>query len=270
MPLETPKDTIAKAPKSKRPTYKDEGKAWPSVTTILHVIDAPALDKWRVRQALKGIDSYEDFSAADTGTLLHAVIAHHLDPEGQPAPAIAEWPAPVALAARNSYKGYLAWRKDHTVRPILLEHSMASAALGYAGTPDFYGEVDGHLEVVDWKTSARVYPEYFIQTAAYAQLLHAKYPEHTPFRLRVICFSKDKPGTYTEDVIEVPECGDHLKAFGAALTIMQAQARIAEAAVKRKAPAFTPPLEAGDKCKHGYVPAAACPYEAECPMEVAP
>ena len=56
--------------------------------------------------------------------------------------------------------------------------------------------------------------------------------------------------------------------FAAALAIMQAQGKIAEANVKRKAPAFTPPVEAGDKCKHGYAPAFTCPYDgAECPTE---
>ena len=55
---------------------------------------------------------------------------------------------------------------EHDIRPILLERPLLMPQEGWCGTPDFYGYIDGDLCVADWKTSRRIYTEYYCQLAA--------------------------------------------------------------------------------------------------------
>ena len=176
-------------PANKRPDYRDGGIRLPSVTTIIGVLDAPGLDRWRVKQALNGIDPYADRSAADAGTLAHAAIAWALDPERNEYPDTSGQPETVVAEAVAAFQAWKAWREAHNVEPILIEHVMANKALGYAGTLDFFGRIDGRLEVVDWKTSAEIYPDYFVQSCAYAHLLAAT-TEHIAAGVRIVLLNK--------------------------------------------------------------------------------
>jgi hypothetical protein len=63
------------------------------------------------------------------------------------------------------------WLKEHTVVPKLVEAEMVSEEHLYGGCLDFYGLVDGHLSVVDFKTGKAIYDEYFYQLAGYTRLL---------------------------------------------------------------------------------------------------
>lgn len=184
MPLES---TPGKRPAKTRPQYRDGGKRWPSVTTVIKVIDSPGLDRWRVNQALKGIDPYRDMSAADAGTLTHSAIEWALTGGEYPA---TEGTDPEVLAhAMAAFKSFRAWQQAHTVEVVACELVMASAALGYGGTLDLLAVVDGRLEVLDFKTSVAVYGEYFVQTSAYARLL-AETSEHRPEGLRIVRLDK--------------------------------------------------------------------------------
>ena len=53
----------------------------------------------------------------------------------------------------------------------IVEVPLVSAKMGYGGTPDWYGLVDGIPTLLDIKTSAQVYAEHWIQLAAYRLLL---------------------------------------------------------------------------------------------------
>lgn len=186
MPLE---DTPGKRPPKTRPQYRDDGKRWPSVTTVLKVIDAPGLDRWRVQQALKGIDPYRNFDAADLGTLTHSAIEWALTdgpyPDYEP---YADRPD-VMAGAQAAFKAFRAWQAAHEVEVVACELVMASATLGYGGTLDLLARIDGRLEVVDFKTSAHIYGDYFVQTSAYARLL-AEVTEYRAEGLRIVRLDK--------------------------------------------------------------------------------
>ena len=161
------------APKSKRPSYKlADGKRAPSVTTILGVLDKPGLDRWRVKQALAGTDPYANMNAADAGTIAHAAIEADLGfGPGAPPVEMTGRSDEVLREARVAFTHFRQWRAGHDLQPLLMEEVLVSEAHRYGGTADFYGMIDGKLEVADFKTSGAVYPENFVQLAAYRKML---------------------------------------------------------------------------------------------------
>lgn len=225
-----------------RPQYRDGGKRWPSVTTVLKVLDAPALDRWRVRMALTGVDPYADYSAADTGTLCHEAVAWALG--GAPYPQFEQHPAEVVDSASRAFRSFRAWQAAHDVVPVLVEHEMASARLGYGGTLDCFAIVDGRPEVLDFKTSAAVYPEYFVQTAAYARLL-ADTSEHRAVTLRIVRLDKGDNEDFDDPTVEAvmdfngePDLAvspEHFALFEAALSAYRLKAKIGDRPIKAAA-----------------------------------
>ena len=75
---------------------------------------------------------------------------------------------------------------DHT------ELKVVSKVHKYSGTFDAVGQIDNALRLIDWKTSSRIYNDFELQLAAYAQA----YKEQTGVDVRVgliVHVSKDKP-----------------------------------------------------------------------------
>lgn len=56
---------------------------------------------------------------------------------------------------------------SHRIRLVQSESPRWSATYGYIGTGDLIAEIDGRLSVLDFKTGKRLYPEVFLQLAAY-------------------------------------------------------------------------------------------------------
>ena len=165
--------------------YTIDGKSYPSVTSILDVLNKPQLVNWAVRLtreyikqqlfALRHADSLKDLnvedllvksalehdrvrnSAADHGTDIHRRIAAHV---GDKYPHIA-LNDPIVTTFR-------AWQDEVQFVPIASEKLMFSREHGYAGTADLIGTLNGRLALLDIKTGRGVYPEYKLQLAAYA------------------------------------------------------------------------------------------------------
>src|ERR1017187_8560932 len=64
----------------------------------------------------------------------------------------------------------------HHFEPLLLERPLWSPQDGFVGTPDVIGYVDGELAIVDYKTSKRIYVEYFAQLAALQYMFQIEFP----------------------------------------------------------------------------------------------
>jgi len=170
--------------------FNGEGP-WPGVTSIVKVIDAPALTTWKLKEvALGAIRNAERLiedreggrtdaavqylttlstAARDRGSRIHAAIEQILcrqpvqvDPRDEPAVA-----------------GARAWLNqqvaDHGLRLLEVEAYLINATLGYGGTLDLIAELDGEVWLLDWKTSSsvatpagQVYRDHRLQLAAYA------------------------------------------------------------------------------------------------------
>ena len=140
------------------------------VTTVLNVLDKPALVIWSNRLGLQGIDStkFKD-KMADIGTITHLRILHEL--KGTE-PDLSEYSQADIKASDNCMMSYHSWSKIHKLEPICIETPLTSDRYGYGGTPDFIGLVDGRLEIIDYKTGNGIYGSAYYQVSAYRQMAH--------------------------------------------------------------------------------------------------
>jgi len=161
--------TAAKRSKVHTKYYLKNGTQVSGVTTILGVLNKPALVNWANALGLQGIKvgAYVD-ALAGIGNIAHSMILAHnkgikFETYGY-APDLID-------RAENSFLSYLAWEKNHKVEPILCEQPLVSERYGYGGTIDFYGLIDAQRKINDYKTGKAIYPEHIYQVAAYRQLL---------------------------------------------------------------------------------------------------
>ena len=164
--------------KERNTTLRDARKLnlYPSVTSIIRLMDAPGLTRWKMRQlalsclTLPRIDgeSEDDFlaraeqdskeegkAAAERGTDIHAAVERHY--RGDDTPDLWEW-VKAAKGAIDGLCGSQEW----------------SAERSFSHPSGYGGKVDLHSSswVLDVKTKdddkADLYDEHFIQLAAYA------------------------------------------------------------------------------------------------------
>jgi hypothetical protein len=220
-----PRHTILNAKGEPRPTTLRDAKkfSWlPSATTVMKVLAAPELDRWKQQQVLaasqriernkdEADDSYfariiEDaFSqvrdAADLGTDIHKALENHF--QGLPYdPAMEVYVAPVKK-----------WVAENNVKFIKHELRLVNPIVGYAGTTDALIEKDGVLHILDYK-SRKTKPEYKItpwskepmQIAAYAAIAEAR-------RGVNLYISTTEPGRIGEAWYDEPTIDKEFEAF---------------------------------------------------------
>lgn len=155
----------------------------PSVTTILGVLDKPALPRWAAKSVaefaavnkdswvnlptdaaidmLKGSPWRTRDRAAEAGTNAHEYCEALL--KGEVSIDSPFDPPGLGEAAKN-LRGIL---KAAQPTPLSIEGTVWSHKYGYAGSFDGIHIIDGVVTLVDLKTSTGVYPDYSIQLAAY-------------------------------------------------------------------------------------------------------
>jgi len=156
-------DLIATTTSSGR-TYNDpNGNLYPSITTVLSIINEEAIAAWRKRV---GDDEANRIGrkASSRGTEVHAIIERYLQNEDT-----------------TNYLPHIRQSLEN-LRPILdrsigrifgLETPLYSRHLGLAGRVDCVAEWDGVPSIVDFKTSRwpktkEKVPNYFAQMSGYA------------------------------------------------------------------------------------------------------
>lgn len=155
--------------------YDVGGRKYPSVTTILHAVNKPALVNWAARTERELVlraaaDLYEDLPAdapkmtrvgystslenrvgkekaharelsraSDLGSAVHALIEWNMRKE-----LLQEvGPEPKVLPAGLwAFMAYEDWRKAANLAPALVEQVVVSERYGYAGTMDWAGSID--------------------------------------------------------------------------------------------------------------------------------
>ena len=160
------------APKKSRAhtIYKlDDGTRIPGVTTVLGILNKPALVKWANNLGLQGIDSskYRD-EMADIGTLAHQMIVDYFNNVETDTTEYSE--KQIGLA-ENCLLSFWSWEKSHKIEVIMAEAPLISQEHSFGGTIDCYCNLDGQPTLLDFKTGKGIYPEYFYQLAAYEHLL---------------------------------------------------------------------------------------------------
>ncbi|HEX7024610.1 MAG TPA: hypothetical protein VF187_07315 [Gemmatimonadales bacterium] len=197
-----------------------DGKLVPSVTAILGVLAKPQLVGWAHRLGREGIDMDKHLAElAGAGTLAHAMIAAELG--GPPASEDHFTPYQQSLAW-TAFFHWGAWASKHTIEPIAIEQPVVCERYRYGGTPDLYALLDGVPTLLDWKTSTGIYPDHFMQLAAYKQALEEQ--GHEVAELRVVQIARNEHGGWQER--SVTQARDYLTAFMHCLKLYQLRRRI--------------------------------------------
>jgi len=201
--------------------YQDKaGEIIPSVTTILSVLNKPALVKWANNLGLQGIDSskYTD-AMATIGTLAHYLIECHLL---EFKPLLAEYSKDDISKAETAMIKYLDWEGQNKLEPKLVEAQVVSEKYRFGGRIDLYGKLNGEMTLIDFKTCKAIYPEMICQLAAYKYLLEENgYPVKNSMILRV--------GRDENEGFEIRRGGnlsDHWSIFAHCLGIYQLRQKI--------------------------------------------
>jgi hypothetical protein len=155
-----------------------DGKKVPSVTTILKRFkQSEGLIRWAWQQGKEGLN-YEETGqrAADVGTLAHEMIDAFLngrDPNLKTAEELIADPflyEEMAMKARKAFGAFKKWHADSSFQLLATETPLTSEAHRYGGCLDGAAIVNGKLTILDWKSSRKVYSDYLVQVAGYAEL----------------------------------------------------------------------------------------------------
>lgn len=228
MPKMKSKDTL----KGRWYTTPD-GKEYPSVTSILGAISKPALMNWAAkveREMVVNVSAqlYQDMHSKPKmtdvnwkltlNTMLGNTKAANKELAkaaeiGSQAHALIEWtmmaamlhevgPAPeISGKARWAFSAWENWKASVNLKPVFVEQTVWSNIHQYAGTMDLLAYVNDQLTVVDWKTGKAIYPEAYLQNAAYRHAIremgHADPVAGLIVRL---------PKSETDPEFEVKEC----------------------------------------------------------------
>jgi len=146
-----------------------DDKRVPSVTTILGILNKPALLQWAWQCGVDGLNYREvRDQAADVGTLAHLLIMAHLKGEK---PDTSEYSTQDISQAETCLIKYWDWEKENPIELVLAEEPLVSEQYHYGGTIDCLANLNGKLVLIDFKTGKAIYEEAIIQVVSYAHLL---------------------------------------------------------------------------------------------------
>ncbi|MGZ4846417.1 MAG: PD-(D/E)XK nuclease family protein [Halobacteriota archaeon] len=165
--------------------YVIDGRSYPSVTSIIDVLDKPQLLNWTSRVTCDTIASTlyssqqaDSFKELNADTLLAESTARRTQAKNAAAcqsisvhRCIASYvsnPCSVTLHRHAAIAAFREWQDAAKFVPLASERLIVSHQYGYAGVADLIGTLDGRLALLDVKTGHSVYPEYRLQLAAYA------------------------------------------------------------------------------------------------------
>lgn len=164
--------------------YYVNGKSAPGVTTIIGMKDkSQALIPWAINcytdflaphigdtltedLVLEGARQHTIYKkeAADFGTKIHDWCEKYIKAKilGSGLPEM-----PEDKAVQIGVNAFLEWENEHKIKFISSERPVYSKKYHYVGTLDIEAKIDGHLCLVDLKSSNALYNSVNLQTAAY-------------------------------------------------------------------------------------------------------
>lgn len=193
--------------------YFLDGKPMTGVTTILGVINKPALLDWSAREATEALmkvldEKFEEQwktgasnvliykpselvtpeeikkaknsyaqkrdSAASKGTDVHKLCEMYILSQMNGTPVP---PLPEDPQARKQVENFIQWATENKVKFLAAEKKVYDASFFYAGTLDFLCEIDSMVYVGDVKTGGGIWPEMWLQTSAYQNALEKLEPD---------------------------------------------------------------------------------------------
>jgi len=193
------------------------GQKYPSITTVLSILNQKSIQKWRERVGEEEANRIST-RAAGRGTRIHKMCEDYLN-----------------NVLQESIEKYSYWDRlmfdsmriifDEFIGKVRVqEASLYSDFMRVAGRVDCIAEFDGKLSVIDFKTAAKPKEEryienYFMQTAGYAVMFEER--TGIPISRIVVIIGVDDHGTqlfvkkrddYIEQFMDVRS--DYKKLYG--------------------------------------------------------
>ena len=157
--------------------WDKDGKPYISVTTILQVLDKPALRYWFGKEVYRALVVDPSLSEKDAlaapyrsattamgrGTTVHSIVEAYKHTKKY-LESIPDDFKPYAQA-------FYTWFEDNDVEMVENEKTVVSKKYGYAGTLDLIVKFkkNGRTLIADVKTGKDIYDEVFMQLSAYKQ-----------------------------------------------------------------------------------------------------
>ena len=188
-----------------RPTNKfKDGEIVPGVTTIIDVLNKPALLPWANKLGLQGIEvrKYVD-DKADIGTLAHAMIINELLHK---LTDTSDYSKNQIDAAENAALSFYEWLKKHCLDVIYAEIPVVSEKYKFGGQWDICGLVDKKKELIDLKTGSGIYEEHYYQIGGYLILsedCHDNEKEYhiKPDQVRILNIPRSEDENFSEVIL---------------------------------------------------------------------
>lgn len=137
-----------------------------------NLVPGVALDEIEIQKLVKEATSAHrnrKEGAADAGTYVHNWIEDYVNGKNPD--------MPVSPVIQGVIKDFLQWHDRVRPEVVYAERMLCSPTHKLAGTPDLIARVDGKLTIMDWKTGSGIYPEMFLQMAAYALMYEEEFGE---------------------------------------------------------------------------------------------
>jgi len=190
--------------------YLEDKTLVPGVTTVLGLLNKPALVPWANKLGLAGIDvaKFVD-EAANIGTLGHAFVTDKL--AGQETDT-ADFTANQIDGAQNCALSFWEWEKNNKIEEVgFVEKPLVSEVYRFGGTEDIYCKINGEWNLIDLKTGKGIWPEHRYQVAALATLLQEhKYPVD---KVRILNIPRTEDERFAEEVLTVGQLSNGWEIF---------------------------------------------------------
>ena len=188
-------DILAETTDTGRKYKCPNGVSYPSVTTVLSILNEDAIRKWRQRVGEEEANKISH-RAATRGTAVHEIIEDYLNNKAD----YTEGYMPNVIENFKDVKGIL----DANIGKVYAQEvPLYSDHLGLAGRVDCVAEYNGKLSIVDFKTSRKTKKKewitnYFIQESAYAIMWEERTKQPITQLVTIISVDNEDPQVFVE------------------------------------------------------------------------
>ena len=185
-------DLDAKTTSSGRTYITPDGKSYPSITTVLSILNEDVIKAWRQRVGEEEANRISG-KAANRGTRVHSIVEKYLNNEDT-----VKFLPHIRQSLEN-LKPVL-----HNIETVYgLEVPLYSHHLGLAGRCDCIGKYNGVPSIIDFKTSRYIKKKekisnYFAQGAAYSIMWEERTGMVAPNIVIIMDVDHEKPLVFVE------------------------------------------------------------------------
>ena len=187
------KDLDAETTDSGRTYSTPDGKSYPSVTTVLSILNEHIIQAWRDRVGEEEANRISG-KASNRGTRVHSIVEKYLNNEDT---------TKALPHIRQSLENLKPVLDNHIGTIFGLEVPLYSNHLGVAGRCDCIAQYNGVPSIIDFKTSRYIKKKekisnYFAQGAAYSIMWEERTGMVVPNIVIIMDVDHEKPSVFVE------------------------------------------------------------------------